>query len=304
VVQDQLPSQDYPSLEALTRVFLDQVGGQVDTACFAVAGPVIEGRAKLTNLPWVIEVETIAKALNLRSVHLLNDLEAIALGLPALETNELVTLNPGEPLQGGAIAVIAPGTGLGEAFLTWDGARYRAHPSEGGHSDFAPTDPQQIGLLQFLLRRFHHVSVERVCSGIGIPNIYDFLRESGHAVESAALAAQLLQEDDRTPLIVDSAQDAPEENPLSVATLEMFLSILGAEASNLALKVLATGGVYVAGGIPPRILPALQNGIFMRAFRNKGRYEELLSRLPVHVVTRPAAILGAALYGLQAAASR
>jgi glucokinase len=295
----QYPSADYVSLEVMAAEFLATTHFTVDTACFAVAGPVIEGQAKVTNLSWVTSVTGVAAALHLRAVRLLNDLEAIAIAVPALDPTDVLVLNDGRATQFGPIAVIAPGTGLGEAFLTWDGTRYQAQPSEGGHADFAPTDDLQIELLRFLLRRFHHVSVERVCSGIGIPNIYDFLRDTAYAVEPPELAAQLAAAEDRTPIIMNTALDAPTGNSLCTTTLELFVSILGAEASNLALKVLATGGVYVAGGIPPRILPALQSGLFMKAFRNKGRFSELLGSIPVRMIVEPAGIMGAALYGLQ-----
>ncbi len=288
----------------MAKAFLAGAGLEVDTGCFAIAAPVIAGSAKMTNLPWVTEAATVANVLGLRDVHLLNDLEAIAIAVPALTAGDLYTLNPGTPVPGGAISVIAPGTGLGEAYLTWDGPRYQAHASEGGHADFAPTDPLQIGLLQFLMKRYDHVSFERVCSGIGIPNIYDYLREIRHAPESPPLAAALAEAEDRTPLIVEAALNKPDENPLCTATLEMFLSILGAEAGNLALKIWSTGGVFLAGGIPPRMPTALANGTFMRAFKRKGRFTELLAHTPVHVVVVPAGIIGAAIHGLEMAANR
>jgi glucokinase len=201
------------------------------------------------------------------------------------------------------LAVIAPGTGLGEAFLTWDGIRYRPFPSEGGHADFAPTTELQAGLLVHLLRRFGHVSVERVCSGPGLFNIYEYLRESGHAPESAEVARGLAAAEERPRIIGEAALRRPAPDPLSRAALEMFVAILGTEAGNLALKVLSTGGVYLAGGIPPRILPALGDGRFMRAFVAKGRLGEVLARVPVYVVALRAALLGAALRGLEIAAS-
>jgi len=293
------PSIAYPSLEAVAREFLLQVEWQVEHACFGVAGPVVSGRASITNLPWLIDEGNLQDALHLSTVYLLNDLQAIANGVPALEPADLQTLNVGQPAPGGAIAVIAPGTGLGEGFLTWDGARYRPHPSEGGHTDFAPTNPLQIELLRYLQGRFEHVSYERVCSGLGLPNIYAYLKDSGYAGEPAWLADQLGATNDPTPVIVNAALDRERPCKLCTATLDVFVSILGAEAANLALKVLATGGVYLGGGIPPRILPFLEKEEFMESFRCKGRLSDLPVRMPVHVILNPkVALLGAARYGL------
>jgi len=294
------PSAGYPSLEALVQEFLAQVNLPVEQASFGVAGPVLAGRATITNLPWVMEEKQLQTALNVQSVRLLNDLDAIAHGVPFLEPDDLHTLNEGQPAPGGAIAVIAPGTGLGEAYLTWDGTRYRAHASEGGHTDFAPTNLFEIELLRYLRGEFEHVSYERICSGLGLPNIYAYLRDSGFAGEPAWLAEQLAAADDPTPIIVNAALDKERPCGLCVATLNAFVSILGAEAGNLALKVLATGGVYLAGGIPPRIVSALEDPRFMQAFLRKGRMSELLARMPVHVILNPkVALLGAACHGLE-----
>jgi glucokinase len=290
-------SNDYPSLEALARGFLSQVGVQVEHASFGVAGPVVGGQAAITNMPWVIDEAQLQEALNISSVRLLNDLAAIAHGLPFLEPGDLKTLNEGQPVSGGALAVIAPGTGLGEAYLVWDGSRYITFASEGGHADFAPTNPLEIGLLSYLLDRFDHVSYERVCSGRGLPNIYAYLKDSGYADEPSWLADQLTNVHDPTPIIVDSALTG--ECELCMATLNAFVSILGAEAGNLALKVLATGGVYLGGGIPPKILPALQDGHLLRAFAGKGRLSDVLADTPVHVIlNQKSALLGAACHGL------
>jgi glucokinase len=220
--------------------------------------------------------------------------------VPFLEAADLHTLNEGQPAPGGVIAVIAPGTGLGEAFLTWDGSRYRAHASEGGHTDFAPTNALEAGLLRYLLGRFEHVSYERVCSGRGLPNIYAYLKDSGYAEEPPWLAEQLASVEDPNPIIVNAALYGERPCELCVAMLNTFVSILGTEAGNLALKVLATGGVYLGGGIPPRILPALEQEEFIEAFRRKGRMSDLLARVPVHVILNPkVALLGAACHGLE-----
>ena len=292
-------SAEYGSLELLVREFLDQAKLPVDQGSFAVAGPVVGGRAKITNLPWMIDEGRLQQALKVSSVRLFNDLEAIAYAVPFLEQEDLDTLNAGKAESHGTIAVIAPGTGLGEAYLTWDGSRYRAHPSEGGHTDFAPTDDLQIGLLRYLRRQHEHVSYERVCSGIGLPNIYSYLRTSGHGEEPPWLAQQLAAAEDHTPIIVNAALDASRRCELCVAALDTFVSILGAETANLALKVLATGGVYLGGGIPPRIVPLLKQQWFMQAFIDKGRMSNLLTAMPVHVILNPkAARLGAACLGL------
>jgi glucokinase len=311
------PSARYPSLEALVREFLSQVDlvGGLSEAVFGVAGPVTAGRAAITNLPWVMGERQLREALNLSSVRLLNDLDAIAHAVPFLEPADLHTLNVGQPAPGGAMAVIAPGTGLGEAFLTWDGSRYRAHASEGGHADFAPTNPFEVELLRYLQGRFEHISYERVCSGRGLLNIYAYLKDSGCADEPAWLTEQLAAADDPTPVIVNAAltRHRPPLNgesgvlslskgrcELCVATLNAFISILGAEAGNLTLKVMASGGVYLGGGIPPRILPALRQKRFLEAFRHKGRMSGLLARVPVHVILNPkVALLGAACFGLE-----
>ena len=296
------PSGQYASLEDLVSEFLSKCSIKVDQAIFGVAGPVVGGQAKITNLPWVIEEKQFRETLNIRSVHLLNDLEAIAYGLTLLTRKDLHTLNEGTPISRGTLAVIAPGTGLGEAFLIWEGEWYRAYPSEGGHADFGPTNPLEIDLLRYLHKKMEHVSYERICSGHGLPNIYRYLKDSGYAEEQAWLAEQLATADDPTPVIVSAALDTEKPCKLCVTTLSVFVSTLGAEAGNLALKVLATGGVYLGGGIPPRIIPALETGQFMKSFTNKGRFSELVSRIPVHVICNSKiALMGAALYGLEMA---
>jgi glucokinase len=299
-------SADYPSLEAVAQVFMRQIGPasgglaapSVDRACFGVSGPVVMGRATITNLPWVMDESDLAAALNVKAVRLLNDLESIAMAVPIIEADKLQTLNPGVAVAEGSIAVIAPGTGLGEAYLTWDGMRYRAHACEGGHADFAPTNEIEIGLLHYLLHRFEHVSYERVCSGIGLPNLYHYIRDSGYADEPAWLSESLSAAADQAPVIVKAALEAKPGSELCVATLNLFVSILGSEAGNLALKLGALGGVYLAGGIPHRILPALAGGRFMKAFRLKGRLSNILASVPVHVILDPeAGLSGAAHYG-------
>ncbi len=301
VVEITLSSADYPDLASLVTTFLEQTKLPVQYACFGVAGPVVDGRATITNLPWQMDETVLTEQLGLASVTLLNDLVAIAYAVPILTATDRQTLHPGQPTPKGALAVVAPGTGLGEAFLLHDGQRYRAYPSEGGHADFAPNNEFEGGLLRYLQAEFGHVSWERVCSGKGIPNIYEYLKVIDFAEEPAWLMAALAEAADPTPVIVNAALHDEKPCMLCRATLNTFVSILGAEAGNLALKVLATGGLYIGGGIPPRILPLLQDDRFMQAFLNKGRFADLLKQVPVHVILNPkAALLGAACYGLAA----
>lgn len=299
LAQTQVHSADYPSLQAMVTEFLAQVKMSVDVASFDVAGPVINGRVKTTNLPWMMDEGTMAKDLNLKAVHLMNDLEAVARAVPALRAEDLVTINEGEPVPNAPIAIIAPGTGLGESFLTWDGSQYVAHGSEGGHSDFAPTDERQIRLLGYLLPRLGHVGVERVCSGIGVPNIYEFLRDEEKLAERPEVVQAIASAKDRTKAIVEAALDLNHPSELCQATVNMLVSILAGEAGNLALKVLATGGVYVAGGVALHLLAALKDPRFMQTFTNKGRFKDLMVRIPIHVITTRAALVGAATYGLE-----
>lgn len=308
LVEATFPSASYPSLKAIVREFLSRTDLEVEQATLGVAGPLVEGRATVTNLPWVVDEQELRETFDLSSVRLLNDLQAIAASVPFLEPPDLHTLgrygdlpyNEGDPVPGGAIAIIAPGTGLGEAFLTWDGARYRPHASEGGHVDFAPTNAVELDLLRYLKERFEHVSYERICSGRGLPNIYAFLRDTGRAEEPPWLAEQLAAAADPAPVITNAALHADKPCRLCSDTLDLFVSVLGAEAGNLALKVMATGGVYLGGGIPPRILPALEGDRFLRAFRRKGRMSDVLAHVPVHVILNPkVALLGAACHGLE-----
>jgi glucokinase len=295
------PSGRYGRLEAIIREFLGQVTFPIDRACFGVAGPVVAGTAQITNLPWLMSESSLKDAFSWRAARLLNDLESIAYAIPILEPDDVHSLNTGAAVPQGNIALIAPGTGLGEAFMTWEGTRYRAHASEGGHSSFAPSSELEDGLLSYMRVQLGHghVSYERVCSGLGIPNIYDYLKHSGYAEEPDWLGQAIASAADPTPLIMDSALGKSQTCALTSATLATFISILGSEAGNLALKVLSTGGVYLGGGIPPRIRAPLDDPAFLEAFRHKGRFRELLTQMPVHVILNPkTALLGAASYGL------
>jgi glucokinase len=303
LAQETVHSANYPSLQAMVKEFLAKVKMPVDRACFDVAGPVIGGRVKTTNLPWIVEEATLAQELDLslQAVHLMNDLEAIARAIPILRPSDVQTLNAGRPVLKGAIGVVAPGTGLGESFLTWEGTRYVAHSSEGGHSDFAPTDQRQIGLLEHMLKKFDHVSFEHVCSGIGIPNIYAYLREVEQIPENPEVARQLAAAGDPSVVIINAAFDPATPSKLCDATVELFASVLASEAGNVALKVLATGGVYLGGGVVVHTLPALERPLFMDYFKRKGRFADLMERIPIHVITTHAALVGAADYGLGSA---
>jgi glucokinase len=298
IAEAEFPSAKYPNLEEVVRAFLGQGKEKPDYASFGLAGPVIQGRAQLTNLSWSLSEDSLAKNLGMKKVVLLNDMKAMAYAVPHLKGDDYEVINAGSKDPNGAMAVIAPGTGLGEGFLIWNDSKYIACSSEGGHADFSPNDATQAELWRYVFQKFGHVSWERVCSGTGIPNIYDFLRDSGYAPEPPAFAAKLAEAADPTPVIVQTALADPEANALCTAALHLFIAILGAEAGNLALKVLATGGVYLAGGIPQRVLPWLQNGRFMQAFVGKGRFTELLQKIPVHAITVRAALLGAIFYGL------
>ena len=293
-------SAEFPDFVTIVREFLKGVNIRADAACFGVAGPVMKGTAKITNLPWIIDEKKLGKELGIPFVRLLNDLEAIAYAVPLLEPTDMHTLNAGRPASGGSIAVVAPGTGLGEAFLTWDGTQYRGHPSEGGHADFAPDNDLERELLIYLQEKLGHVSYEGVCSGPGILNIYCFLREKCYAEEPSWLSERVAKENDPVPVIVECALDPVNRSRLCLMTLDLFVSILGAEAGNMALKVMATNGVYLGGGIPRRILPFLGKGRFMKSFRNKGRMSGLVSRIPVFVILNPRiALVGATGYGFE-----
>ena len=294
--QATFKSAGYDSLEAVVEEFLITTGAEVERAVFGVAGPVVDGQSTTTNLPWVIRETDLQEAFDLQQVKLLNDLEATAYGVPHLPPSDLFQLNDA-PSRIGTKAVVAPGTGLGEAVLFYRDGHHHVIPSEGGHAGFAPTNLLEIRLLRYLMGKFGHVSFERVCSGPGIPNIYAFLKKQRFAKELPEMRKALKAATDPTPVIVRKAMEG--ECELSIATLNTFVSILGAEAGNLALKVMAMGGVYLGGGIPPKILNKLKDGTFMASFVNKGRFAEMLAGIPVYVILNDkTALFGSACYGL------
>lgn len=291
-------SGDFPGLRPIVEDFLASTGALPVSACFCVAGPVINGCSKLTNLPWTLDENALCRELGLRHVSLINDLKAMALAIPHLHPHELLTLNLGRSVERAPVAILAPGTGLGEAFLLFDDdAGYIACASEGGHVDFGPTDACQIDLCSYLIKRFGRASYESVCSGSGVPNVYDYFCSANPDADTQVLTAKFNDGVDRTPLILNAALHDPSGHPLALQTLRLVVDVWGAEASNLALKVMALGGVYLAGGMPPRLISLLQDGSFMRAFLAKRQFESWLSAIPVHVVLVNAALIGAAVHG-------
>ncbi len=301
LAQKSFPSAQFASLEAIVQAFLAEVQLPVEKACFGVAGPVVGGRSQITNLAWVVDAARLAAEFRLSKVALLNDLEAVAYAVASLRPEDIHTLSAGHPVPGGNRAVLAPGTGLGEAFLTWKDGQYYAHASEGSHVSFGPVGELQMGLLRYLNQQgYAHVSYERVCSGgLGVPHLYAYLKSIQYAEEPAWLAEKLAGSDDPTPILFEAAQDAARPCVLAQAVLDLFVEILAAECGNLALKVLATGGIYLGGGIPPRILAQLQRPAFLDTLRAKGRFQEILTRMPVHVILNAqAGLIGAAACGL------
>jgi glucokinase len=265
---------------------------KIDAACFGIAGPVIENRCQTTNLPWVVDGATLAKQFDIPRVKLLNDLEAMAYGVLLLRPDEVDVLNAGTPpAQNQALALIAAGTGLGESILFWNGSRYQPTPSEGGHADFAPNNDNEIELLRHLRSSYLHVSYERVLSGPGLHAIYDYVRDSKKN-EPTWLAEQIKAGD---PAAAIAEAGLKGQADIAKQALDLFASIYGAEAGNLALKGMTLNGVYVGGGIAPKLLTKLKDGTFMKSFTNKGRYKRVMSSIPVKVVmNQKTALLGAA----------
>ncbi|HMK65138.1 MAG TPA: glucokinase [Thermodesulfobacteriota bacterium] len=294
--EDTFSSREEPSLESSLRKFLLKSPHAIVTAAFGVAGPVYNGRCEATNLPWVIDSQVLAKQLSLPSVGLINDWEVGAYGIDLLEDKDFEVLNPGSPEARGNRAVIAAGTGLGEVALFWDGKDFRPFATEGGHADFAPRNHLEMELLNYLLKRHPRVSIERAICGQGLYTIYQFLKDRGQKEEPKWLSDQLRKKD---PPAVISTNALAGKNPLCMEALDLFVSLYGAEAGNMALKVMAAGGIYLGGGIAPKILAKLKDPVFMNAFTAKGRMRPLLQAIPVRVILNTkVALLGAARYAL------
>ncbi len=286
------PSREYAGLDEIVAKFVDTTNVHPDGACFGVAGPVRNGRVEASNLPWVIESKRLADELKIKKAVLINDLEANAWGIPALDPKDVVSLNQVKGAPVGNQAVIAAGTGLGEAGMYWDGAQHHISACEGGHADFAPRNELEMDLLRYLATRFGHVSYERIVSGPGLVNVFHFLRDTGRGTEPKWLSDEMLHSD---PAAAISGAAIDGKCPLCEQALDLFVSIYGAEAGNLALKIMSTGGVYLGGGIAPKIVPKLSGPLFMQAFVGKGRMQPLLEAMPVKVITNDkTALLGAA----------
>jgi len=292
VVEGIFSSREHPNLESVLAQFVSAHRLPVIQACFGVAGPVRNGRCKATNLPWVVDARQVANRLGLEKALVINDLEASAYGIPALEPKDFAMLSEGASDATGNAALISAGTGLGEAGLYWDGTQHRPFASEGGHATFAPRNDLEMELLRYLLKQYTHVSYERVLSARGLLNIYAFLRDTGRAEEPAWLAERM-RRDDPPAVIAQAALEGT--SALCTEALDLFVSLYGAEAGNLALKVLATGGLFVGGGIARNIVQKLKESRFMMAFTAKGRMKPLLDAMPVRVILNDkTALLGAA----------
>lgn len=294
------PSKEHATLSEIIRAFLADFPTPITHACFGAAGPVKDGAVRVTNLPWVVNAAELQAELKFQNVSLLNDLEANAYGIRTLQPSELLSINPhGDPHQVGNQALIAAGTGLGEAGLMWDGITHRPFSSEGGHASFAPNDSIGDELLMFLRKEHGHVSWERVLSGMGMKNLYRFFRQRSGQPEPAWLTEEL-RTGDLGAVVNKVAFD--NKDPVCVEALDCFTRNYGAEAGNLALKMLALGGVYIGGGIAPKMLPKMQSDLFLDAFYTKGRLSPLLKSTPVYVILNDkTALQGAAWFAAHVA---
>ena len=297
VALETYASREHRSLDEIIDQFLAIHDGRISRACFGVAGPVKQGRSETTNLAWVVDSARLAHKLGLKRVGLLNDMEATAWGIAALKPRDIEVINPGSADPKGNAAVIAAGTGLGEAGLQWNGMEHLPFASEGGHSDFAPRTELEVELLRYLMQQFGRVSYERVVSGPGLHNIYGFFRDIKKAEEPAWLGEELSQGD---PAAVISRVALEGRASICEQALNQFVQIYGAEAGNLALKMMATAGVYLGGGIAPKIAERLKSGDFLEAFFSKGRLRPLMEQVPVRIILNDgAALLGAARWALR-----
>ncbi len=288
-------SQDFGSLNEVLQRLLSEHPAEITAAAFGIAGPIVDGRSTLTNLGWQVDSREVSTLLKLSTIGLINDLEATAYGTLRLSEDEKLVLNAGIPQRHAPIAVIAAGTGLGEGGLIWDGERYRTIPSEGGHTEFGPRNELEIELLRFLLKKYSRVSYERIVAGPGIVNLYEFFRSKSDYAEPLWLKEKMTTGD---PSAAISQAGMEASDPVCVEVVKLFASLYGAEAGNLALKILGTGGVYVGGGIAPKIISAIKQH-FMDGFTTKGRYSSLMKQMPVCVILNDkTALMGAAHYAL------
>ncbi|WP_428357368.1 glucokinase [Methyloprofundus sp.] len=294
VCEQTFASNAYPQFDDILELFLKS-DSKIDTACFGIAGPIVDQRCQTTNLPWVIDARELATKLGTPKIKLLNDLEAMALGILNSPANDLVELNPNAQTKNGNIAIIAAGTGLGQAILYWDGTQHQPMATEGGHTDFAPQTPQQDQLLGYLRKLFKdHVSWERVLCGDGFGYLYDFLLDIGFGAANPAIPSAS-HADDRNAMI--SRLGINNEDPVCIEVVRLFTELYAAEAGNLALKCLSSGGVFIGGGISPKIRPALESADFLRAFTAKGRFTNLLSQMSIKLSLNPnTPLMGAANY--------
>ncbi len=297
VHEARYPSSEAPGLAPLVLRYIAEAGTRPELACFGIACPIVNGDCTPRNLPWRLNTRELAHAIGIPRTTIINDFRAIGYGLQSLSEDQVAVLQEGVEVAHGPIALIGAGTGLGNGYLLWNGSRYEVYPSEGGHVDFAPTDAIQRDLLAHLSGELGRVSFERVVSGPGIARIYRFLRSSRAAEEQAAVRDEMTGADP-APVIVRHGLAGTDR--LSVRTLEIFTKVYGAASGNLALTILATGGVYVAGGIAPRMVDRLASGPFMQAFRDKGRLSSVVARIPVRVILTD----DVALYGAAAVAAR
>ncbi len=289
----QFSSQEFADLESLVQAFLDKHHFEVRYACLSIAGPVIDGICRTTNLPWLVDSRELKRKLGFEQVWLINDLEANAHGITHLAEDEFIVLHEGKVGSRGNACVISAGTGLGEAGMFWNGDGYVPFACEGGHTDFAPRSDEEIDLFKYLRRDHHHVSYERVLSGMGLYAIYSFLRDTNRYDEPQWLAEELSAVDDPSAAI--SAFALEDKSELCVKALDMFVDIYGAEAGNAALKFMAFGGVFIGGGIAPKIHKRMREPIFLNSFFNKGRMRAILERMPVKIImNNRTALLGAA----------
>jgi glucokinase len=293
VVEKVYETPKHGSLREIISEFIRTEGIPVNQACFGVAGPVRAGKSKPSNFPWVIDARELAAQLRLADVGLINDLEAYAYGIEALPARDFITLSEGAGVTDGNMAVISATTGLGQAGLYWDGYRHHPFACEGGHADFAPRNEVEVDLLKYLLGKYAHVSCERILSGPGIKNIYDFLRDSRRAEEPAWLKDQITQAPNPPALVSQLALE--KKAPICEQTLEIFVSAYGAEAGNCALKFMSTAGIFIGGSIAAKVVPKMKEPTFMQAFLAKGRMKSLLGDIPVKIVLNDSAgLIGAA----------